>query len=124
MFIKKTKLQGGYSLNELPINNAFGLTERGKIHLRMHTGKLSYGILEPLAISIGNIIVELLLRLLEEFNFLGQFPFYLPQLNLALGDPLLQLGLACIPSTFSSRSITLLQRGKIFAFSWTASWLL
>jgi len=45
------------SEHKLPINDAFGLTERGKIHLRIHTGKLSHGILEPLAVSIDNIIV-------------------------------------------------------------------
>ena len=80
------------SQHELPIDDALRLIERGKIHLRMHIGKLRDGILEPLVVSIDSIIGELLLRLLEELNLFGQLPFNLPQQDLALGDPLLQLG--------------------------------
>jgi len=62
----------------LPINNALGLTKRVKIHLKMHTGKLSDGILEPLAVSIGSVIGEFLLHLLEKLNLFDQLPFNLP----------------------------------------------
>ena len=78
--------------HELPLNDLLRLCERGKIHLRMHAGKLSYGILEPLAISINDIVVEFLFYLLEELDLLNQLPLHLPQLNFALGGPLLQLG--------------------------------
>jgi len=70
--IKKTKSQDSYSLSM-----SCPSTTR-KIHLRMHTDKLSHGILEPLAISINNVIVEFLFRLLEELNLLSQLPFHLP----------------------------------------------
>ena len=66
------------SKHELPTNDTFGLIERGKIPLRMHASKLSYGILEPLAISVDNIVVEVLFRLLEELDLFSQLPFHLP----------------------------------------------
>jgi len=44
----------------------------------MHTDKLSHDILEPLAISIGDVIVELLFDLLEELDFLSELPLHLP----------------------------------------------
>jgi len=58
----------------------------------MHACKLSYGILEPLVISIDNIVVEFFFCFLEELDLLSQLPLHLPQLDLALGTSLLQLG--------------------------------
>ena len=66
------------SKHELRTNDTLGLIERGKIHLRMHTSKLIYGILEHLAISVGRIIVELLFCLLEELDIFSQHPYHLP----------------------------------------------
>jgi len=111
------------SKHELPTNDTLGLIERGKIHLRMHAGKLSHGILEPLVISINDVIVEFLFGLLEELDLLSQLPFHLPQLDFVLGGLSSSLAIwVCIPSTFSSRSTTLLRRCKIFASNWRASW--
>ena len=78
-----------FSGHELPINDPLWLCEGEKIHLKMHAGKLSHGILKPLAISVSGVVGELFLCLLEEFNILSQLPFHLPQLNFALGGPLL-----------------------------------
>ena len=74
------------SQHELPINNALRLAETGKIHLRMHAGKLSDGILEPLTVTVSNIIGEFLLCFLEGFNLLTELPLNLPQQDLA-GSP-------------------------------------
>jgi len=62
----------------------------------MHTRKLSHGILEPLAINIGSVIVEFLFCLLEELDLLNELPLHLAQLYLMLGGPLLQLGHFCL----------------------------
>jgi len=91
LFIKKLnykrKLLSGH---ELPIDDPLRLCKRGKIHLRMHAGKLSLGILEPLAISIGGVISSSVF--LKSSTFSASFPLHLAQLNLTLGGPLLQLG--------------------------------
>ena len=84
------------SQHKLPINNALGLTKGGMIHLRMHTCKLSDDILESLAVSIGSVIGELLLHLLEKLNPFGQLPFNLPQQDLALSGPFFLLGHFCL----------------------------
>jgi len=66
LFLKKDKVTGWLLFqHKLPINNALRLTEMGKIHLRIHAGKLSNGILEPLTVRINNIIGEFLLCLFE-----------------------------------------------------------
>ena len=77
----KTK---SFSWHELPVNNALGLTEKGKIHLRMHTGKMSNDILKPLSISLSDIVCELLLCLFEGLNLLSQGLNLLSQFTLNL----------------------------------------
>ena len=88
-----------FSWQDLPVNNALGLTKGGKIHLRIHTGKLSNDILKPLTISVNDIVCELLLclfkglnRLSQGLSFHSQFALNLPQKDLALRGPLLQFG--------------------------------
>ena len=78
------------SKHDFPTNDTLGLIKGGKIHLRMHAGKFSYDILEHFAISIDNIIVELLFRLLEELDLFSQLLFHLPWLDFLLGGPLLK----------------------------------
>lgn len=92
MFVEKVNYNKKlFSRHELPINDPIRLCERRKIHLRMHAGKMSHGILKPLAISVDGIVGELFLCLLEELNLLSQLPLHLPQLDLTLGGSLLQL---------------------------------
>ena len=78
--------------HELPINDPLRLRELGKIHLRMHAGKLNHGILKPLAISIGSVVGELFFCFLEKLDLLSKLPLHLAQLDITLGGPLLQLG--------------------------------
>ena len=95
--IKKIKLQRRLpSGHELPINDPLRLCERGKIHLMMHAGKLSHGIMEPLVIGISDVIVEFLFCLLEELDLLSKLPLHLAQLDLTLDGPFLQLDHFCL----------------------------
>jgi len=87
------------SWHNLPVNDAFGLTEGGKIHLGVRADKLSNGILEPLTISVSNIVRNLRLCLFEgpdcpsqRLGFLSQLALNSPQKDLALCGPLLQIG--------------------------------
>ena len=75
------------SKHEFPINDTLRLCEGGKIHLRMHASKLIHDILEPLAISIDNIVVEFLLCLLEELDLLSEPPLPPAPTGLPVGWP-------------------------------------
>ena len=106
--LTKTKLQKeSLSWHDLAVHNAFGLTKKGKIHLRMCTGKLNDNVLKPLIVSFNNIVSKLLLCPSEGFNrpdqglsFLGQLAFNPPQKDLTLRAPLFHIShLDMIPIT-------------------------
>jgi len=77
---------------EVPINNSLQRCKGGEVHLRVHTGNLSKGILEPCSIRVGDILDELRLSLVEELDLLGKLTLHATKLDLLLGGPLLQFG--------------------------------
>jgi len=56
----------------------------------MHVGNLSHGIFKLDIISIDDVVGELFLSFLEEFNLLGELPLQLAKLDLPLSGPFLQ----------------------------------
>ena len=77
---------------ELPINNPLRRCKGREVHLRVHAGNLSKGILEPCSICVGGIFDQLRLSLFEELDLLGKLTSHAAKLNLLLGSPLLQSG--------------------------------
>ena len=109
MFIKRPssyklgKLDFG---RELTINNSLRRCKGGDVQLRVHAGNLSKGIFEPFSIGVSGVLDELHLSLVELLNLFGKL-----DLSSILAF------LAFVPSAYSSKSMTLLCRGRIFSSS-------
>jgi len=70
LFVETVSYKGHY-LSTSCLSTIHFDSAKGEIHLRMHAGKLSDGILKFLVVSISDVVGELFLHLLEGFNLLN-----------------------------------------------------